>query len=778
MLMDCRLNARSRALARVAERTESALGQAVARAIPLRHCTVGTREGYFLPDPGLRWGLEVDGRAGRVWNIVSWRPAFEIEAAAELCGFRAIEGRGVFATSDATGRIDVWKPGEKAPVMKFEDGGKGGGARLERRPPWFSVDSTGSLVLTGPAEHAVYSGMIPAQILCLETGKRLFELKSAYPFSFSPDGQYLIAGRKHDCLEAPHCFELWDTRRQALKRVYPTGPTSGMLVNWDRGWLLTRYFRSAAEGFWARRWPLWSHGFPQEIVSPEWVDSWILDSSGDGVLTMHGSSHGGRYVSHWTAEPWRKISTTQFNGLPQWSHFVSAFSATKVLVGFEAFWDPRNYQEWPELWDLSSGNREVLAPVAGKVLPIANPDSGDREAISQPEVGRLAFGPAARFRLGLRQQRYTYAFSLASDGGTALATGGPTPLVFDFRRQTGSAAGVRNVHSLTFGPSCQLALGGSAYSGSLVSMLPNWHETTSSVTLTGHKNNVEATAFLGSRYLLSGSDDNQLCLWDIESRECVKVFQGHSGGVRCVIPVDGGDRFVACDNSGSVWLWDRESGAIVRRFIGHTADVRTAVLDESKGILYTGSQDRSIRIWNFESAQLLGVLEGHTGMVRGLALGQCGQLLGSASWDGTARIWCTSSGRMLQVLEAPGEKLSSAIFAFDEKVLAASYDEKVWAWDRTSGRHAATLYVAAGDFLWMEEPAPDGVPGFLWTSNSDLVTVERCDPHGKPVEILRPGSERTEYLAYHHNRERFIKGLCGGYASTQTVKGSIRRLLE
>ena len=53
--------------------------------------------------------------------------------------------------------------------------------------------------------------------------------------------------------------------------------------------------------------------------------------------------------------------------------------------------------------------------------------------------------------------------------------------------------------------------------------------------LNGHTNSVTATVFSkDTRYALSGSDDNTVRLWNVQSIECLRVLEEHTDSVTAV----------------------------------------------------------------------------------------------------------------------------------------------------------------------------------------------------------------------------------------------------
>ena len=74
------------------------------------------------------------------------------------------------------------------------------------------------------------------------------------------------------------------------------------------------------------------------------------------------------------------------------------------------------------------------------------------------------------------------------------------------------------------------------------------------ISLTGHRNTVRAVAVVDAQRVVSGSDDNTLKLWDLESGRCVQTLTGHSGTVDAVAVVDA-QRVLSGSDDNTLKVW-------------------------------------------------------------------------------------------------------------------------------------------------------------------------------------------------------------------------------
>jgi F-box/WD-40 domain protein MET30 len=95
--------------------------------------------------------------------------------------------------------------------------------------------------------------------------------------------------------------------------------------------------------------------------------------------------------------------------------------------------------------------------------------------------------------------------------------------------------------------------------------------------------------------LLSGSLDNTIKVWDVETGKPLKTLFGHIEGVWAV----DGDRLrvVSASHDRTIKIWERETGRCQTTLVGHRGAVTCLSLADDK--IVSGSDDGDLRIWDF-----------------------------------------------------------------------------------------------------------------------------------------------------------------------------------
>jgi F-box/WD-40 domain protein MET30 len=218
-------------------------------------------------------------------------------------------------------------------------------------------------------------------------------------------------------------------------------------------------------------------------------------------------------------------------------------------------------------------------------------------------------------------------------------------------------------------------------------------EKFSRTRLLGHTDWVNAVRIdPPSRTLLSASDDMTVKLWDLDTNECLRTYEGHVGQVQQVLSLPQGfeideDDFIPNANNdndtsdtaslasdsanlsflqrttsstsqdmsffpndpdrpnppsymltgsldGTIRLWHVPSGRCVHKYFGHVEGIWSLAADSLR--LVSGAEDKTIKIWDPRTGQHERTMTGHTGPVT--CVGLSDERIVSGSEDGTVRV--------------------------------------------------------------------------------------------------------------------------------------------
>lgn len=109
-----------------------------------------------------------------------------------------------------------------------------------------------------------------------------------------------------------------------------------------------------------------------------------------------------------------------------------------------------------------------------------------------------------------------------------------------------------------------------------------------------------------------------MILWDTESGDRIRTFEGHDRGLACIdfkvrssLPVFVHSPFISCrlqddyivsgSNDCKIKVWSVSSGQCIRTLPGHNSLVRALAFDPRSGKLVSASYDKTVKVWNMHS---------------------------------------------------------------------------------------------------------------------------------------------------------------------------------
>jgi WD40 repeat protein len=212
--------------------------------------------------------------------------------------------------------------------------------------------------------------------------------------------------------------------------------------------------------------------------------------------------------------------------------------------------------------------------------------------------------------------------------------------------------------------------------------------------LEGHQDSVWSVSFSpDGKTLATGSLDNTIKLWNIDTGKEISTIRGHRRSVVYGVSFSPDGKTLAIGNSDStIKLWNIDTGKEIRTLQGHQNSVYSVSFSPDGMTLATGSGDRTIKLWNIDTGKEIRTLQGHQNSVYSVRFSPDGMTLATGSGDRTTKLWNIDTGKEIRTLQGHQSSVWSVSFSPDGKTLATgSLDSTIKLWNIDTGKEIRTL---------------------------------------------------------------------------------------
>lgn len=202
-----------------------------------------------------------------------------------------------------------------------------------------------------------------------------------------------------------------------------------------------------------------------------------------------------------------------------------------------------------------------------------------------------------------------------------------------------------------------------------------------------HSQYVTSVAFSpDGKYIVSGSYDTTIKLWDRKTGRMVRNFLGHTDWVASVAFTPDGKQILSSSADKSIRLWDQNTGRLIRQYLPVEGPYVLAVSNDGN-YLAAGGADKIIHLWDVKTGEMLRTFIGHTNRINSLAFSPDSTMLLSGSADNSVKLWNANTGLLIRDFVGHSNRVTSVSFSSDGKlILSGSEDKTIKSWDRESGK--------------------------------------------------------------------------------------------
>lgn len=198
-----------------------------------------------------------------------------------------------------------------------------------------------------------------------------------------------------------------------------------------------------------------------------------------------------------------------------------------------------------------------------------------------------------------------------------------------------------------------------------------------------------------SVFLVMGSADHTVRVWDVTTGECRRVFNMRTADnevfsyspLRAVAISRDNTRIAASAMNGRILIWDFNTEDVVHTLDMEYAIWKLAFSSDNQFLIYATSSTNTIHLCSIVTGQCVSVLFSHWDYINSIEMSPDGKSIVTASDDGSAVVVDIATGSFVSMQHHDEVVVTAACFSPDGRfILTGTRESLVYLWRASTGQ--------------------------------------------------------------------------------------------
>ena len=249
----------------------------------------------------------------------------------------------------------------------------------------------------------------------------------------------------------------------------------------------------------------------------------------------------------------------------------------------------------------------------------------------------------------------------------------------------------------------------------------------------GHESVICSVAYSpDGKYVASGSFDNTIKLWEVESKRVLRTLVGHTSYVRSVTYSPDCKCVASASLDNTIKIWNVATGECIKT-LNFTRRMPNVVVYSPDGMYLSSCfhRESTIDIFKVDTGKLKTTLNGHTNDVKCIAYSPNGKYLASISKDKTIKIWELGKKKCIKTLNLDEDDAIFISYSVDGKYLISDSKGKTFKlWEVVTGKYVKMLQADEVYSIAFKPDRIKTIPDYMSWGVEDVKSVV-YSPDGK-----------------------------------------------